>query len=322
MNNDDTIIIFNKYFSHFVNRSTFTPDLDGIDNPPNMRGVRSSVILAILLIVLSLFLAYITIPLVSISIGALVAITILYIEIESQFISRPKKVKVGDDGLILYMRFWQGIKSVRYDQIKWIDVADSNPSLTLERSCPDGFIGLGPRNREIHPMIWPIAIQVRDAYKNKMGRLPSKKNHGWEMESKMIPFPFYGQARMRASTKIVFTFFTIISGILVLLGLYAYGSDILEMLLFVVGANFSTAIMILYIDHYQFPKALDFDSRGITLHRWLLGDVHIEQGRIADIFVARKFASIYTIEPRRVYKLSKEMGQMVLAIAKERGIIN
>jgi len=148
-------------------------------NPSNkmdfFKGCLSSIIIIIVLgsIVILFPLKYEWIILI---ITLAIAFAPFYIGWERQYISRPHHIEILNDGIFLYFRYGKGKKFVRYEQIKWIDVLDPNHIKSQKSDNSDGYIGLGNKLSDIHPVIWPLAIQIRDRYRLKMGVNPPSEN--------------------------------------------------------------------------------------------------------------------------------------------------
>ena len=135
---------------------------------------------AVIVIVLSVLLSGTTpIPEVIIVVGTMIALIIFYVGWEREYIIRPKYVEILEDGVALHMRFGQGKKFVRYEQIKWLSLCGSDQSIVHRFGDPDGYIGLGNKMKDIHPIVHPLAIQVRDAYGRKLGKWPPQQNPDW-----------------------------------------------------------------------------------------------------------------------------------------------
>lgn len=129
---------------------------------------------------LSLLLSGCTpIPWVIITIGTLLAFTIFFVGWEREYLIRPKYVEILEDSVILHMRYGQGKKHVQYDKIKWLSVSGSDQSKLHRFGDPDGYIGLGNKMKDIHPIVHPLAMQIRDAYGRKLGRWPPQQNPDW-----------------------------------------------------------------------------------------------------------------------------------------------
>lgn len=138
---------------------------------------------AIIVFSLSILLSGCTpIPWVIIAVGTLLAFTIFYVGWEREYLIRPKCVEVLEDGIIIHMRYGQGKKHVRYEQIKWLSVSGSDQSKLHRFGDPDGYIGLGNKMKDIHPIVHPLAMQIRDAYGRKLGRWPPHQNPDWAIK--------------------------------------------------------------------------------------------------------------------------------------------
>jgi hypothetical protein len=118
------------------------------------------------------------VPIVICILGSILAFLIFFVGWEREYIIRPRSVEIAENEIIFNMRYGRGKKVVRYEEIKWISV-DAATSINYGSKDPDGYIGLGNRMRDIHPVERWLALLIRDAYIKKIGRWPPQQNPDW-----------------------------------------------------------------------------------------------------------------------------------------------
>jgi hypothetical protein len=88
----------------------------------------------------------------------------------SELWTRPRKVEINDEGVVLHLRLGRGKKTVRWSDISSLAILLENPEKYDWKKGRDGFLWVG--KKKVYTLYWPIAKDLREVYLQKMGRYP------------------------------------------------------------------------------------------------------------------------------------------------------
>lgn len=103
---------------------------------------------------------------------ALALIVLIYVPWRLEFLWRPTAVEVDDTGVVLHQRYGRKPLFVPWSDIRMLNVHPVDPVVDHRWHAKDGFLFVNGQKR-YYPMKWTIAMKVREAHREHMGRYPS-----------------------------------------------------------------------------------------------------------------------------------------------------
>jgi hypothetical protein len=97
-----------------------------------------------------------------------------------EYYRRPKKIKIEKDGIGLIFRY-KHPEFIPWQNVKWLLAPPDDPDKLKEAWDRDGYLQLV--NKKFFPLYWPVAIAVREAYREQNGRYPplnQKEADAWK----------------------------------------------------------------------------------------------------------------------------------------------
>jgi hypothetical protein len=86
-----------------------------------------------------------------------------------EYYRRPIAIKIEESGVELSFRYKRP-KFVPWRDFKWLLSPPGDPKTLKEAWDRDGYLQL--KNDKFYPLFWPVAIAVREAYKENYGHYP------------------------------------------------------------------------------------------------------------------------------------------------------
>jgi hypothetical protein len=145
-----------------------TSDMKEMENPPHWEWVRRWLIAAS---ICGSLIALIFIPIgkylaVAGGIGALLFL-LLGIWLR-EYYRRPNKVRIEQSGIWVFFRYKREV-FIPWQEVRWLSAPPGDPKkLGLYR---DGYMQL-QSSKVFYPLHWPVAIAVREAYREQNGHYP------------------------------------------------------------------------------------------------------------------------------------------------------
>jgi hypothetical protein len=141
---------------------------EGLDNPPHREYVLKIIVVCIFLILFGLLISYLAekwYPLLGLS----VPLVFIFLIWRREYYRRPSKIQIEDGGIIAFFRYKKPI-FVPWEEFEWLDAPPGDPSKLPWSYDRDGYLQL--EGKTFYPLYWSVAIAVRDAYREKVGRWP------------------------------------------------------------------------------------------------------------------------------------------------------
>lgn len=108
-----------------------------------------------------------------VAIGLVLALIVLiYVPWRLEFLWRPTAVEIVDAGVVLHQRYGRKPLFIPWSDIRMLNVHPVDPAVDRRWHAKDGYLFLNAQKR-FYPMKWAIAMTVREAYREHMGRDPS-----------------------------------------------------------------------------------------------------------------------------------------------------
>jgi hypothetical protein len=99
------------------------------------------------------------------------SLMIMYAGLYREIISRPKIVRVGEDGVLLKYRTWKPL-FVPWDGIEWVDAVSADKSTLKGKDTVEGRMKIRAKRWPMQ-LTYEIAHAVQIKYNEQLGRYPT-----------------------------------------------------------------------------------------------------------------------------------------------------
>jgi hypothetical protein len=141
-----------------------------MQNPPNKKELLAISATIVILIILGIIFTLVTSYLPELFLFIGLSLIILLVIWNRQFRRRPKTAQVLKDGILFSYRYGKKDRFVQWQSIYWLRAPPSNLDKIGGNWSQDGYMGALDGTWFI--LHWPIAIAVKEAYREAIGKYP------------------------------------------------------------------------------------------------------------------------------------------------------